>query len=509
VYSPVLHFTGVICQFREVDGNTNIKQHDSFSKQKVMTVASVDDDKSTTQSIPFRHTAEVLPTYAPLPPPVAPHHETTFSEVQRRPSPLPIYEDDLALAQMIQEEELKAAGLSNNESFSSRASPAPSFSSRASPAPSFKSRASPEPSFSSHASPAQIDTQNSNDSSWWFTNRITPIEEDDEEFAKRLQQEERDEHMAMQLQASEEQRMARAHMTDENNIAPGQRKCSPCTRKKLCSAFMMLCIVGGGVVLVLFYGPNIWSKVSGGDPFFRDNWDPGDGNYTVGGFSRWHGREDGLELTLINALTSDWHKIFDKAVSDWNECPALDLSVQTSSPEKTCSAVDGEMKVCNDFYGFTQWTGLNEVYFEGDGKYIISSVAKMNESYLKEASREERQYVMCHEIGHGFGLPHRDENTNNPDLGTCLDYTRNPGNNMSPDETDFSNLIDLYGEFSTRRARRISSTNNSNDVSHFNKINTSRDYKEGLLLYQSEKKEIYELNLGGNIKVVTTVLLAK
>ncbi len=33
---------------------------------------------------------------------------------------------------------------------------------------------------------------------------------------------------------------------------------------------------------------------------------------------------------------------------------------------------------------------------------------------------------MCQEIGHDFGLDHQDENFNNPNLGTCMDYTNDP-----------------------------------------------------------------------------------
>ena len=50
------------------------------------------------------------------------------------------------------------------------------------------------------------------------------------------------------------------------------------------------------------------------------------------------------------------------------------------------------MKVCNDAYGFTGWTGLNEVYFTGGNDRISASVAKMNESYLSGKSGAEKQY---------------------------------------------------------------------------------------------------------------------
>ena len=50
------------------------------------------------------------------------------------------------------------------------------------------------------------------------------------------------------------------------------------------------------------------------------------------------------------------------------------------------------------------------------------------------------------EIGHGFGLPHTDENPRNRDLGNCLDYTNTPENNLRPGEVNFARLRQIYLE---------------------------------------------------------------
>jgi hypothetical protein len=85
---------------------------------------------------------------------------------------------------------------------------------------------------------------------------------------------------------------------------------------------------------------------------------------------------------------------------------------------------------------------------------IQSSVAKMNEYYLNNADYNERLYTMCHEIGHGFGLPHTDENFNNADLGNCLDYTNRPINNLRPGEYNCNRLRTMYGTVNGNRALR-------------------------------------------------------
>jgi hypothetical protein len=75
---------------------------------------------------------------------------------------------------------------------------------------------------------------------------------------------------------------------------------------------------------------------------------------------------------------------------------------------------------------------------------IVTSVAKMNEYYLYNAEYANRQYTMCHEIGHGFGLPHTDENMHNSDMGNCLDYTSTPANNIHPGDVNFDRLASMY-----------------------------------------------------------------
>jgi len=55
--------------------------------------------------------------------------------------------------------------------------------------------------------------------------------------------------------------------------------------------------------------------------------------------------------------------------------------------------------------------------------------------------------VMCQEVGHTFGLAHQDENQTNPNLGTCMDYTRDPDgppSNEHPNSHDYSQLVSIY-----------------------------------------------------------------
>ncbi len=63
---------------------------------------------------------------------------------------------------------------------------------------------------------------------------------------------------------------------------------------------------------------------------------------------------------------------------------------------------------------------------------------------------------MCQEVGHTFGLDHQDENFNNANLGTCMDYTDDPDgtingepDNRYPNQHDFDQLADIYAHLNS------------------------------------------------------------
>lgn len=158
----------------------------------------------------------------------------------------------------------------------------------------------------------------------------------------------------------------------------------------------------------------------------------------------------GLHLTLQNALDDTWQEEYKVAIADWQESPALTLSTERVEVDHTCKRVDGVMVVCNANFGATGWVGINENSIMRG--VITSSVAKMNEYYLRNANYDHRRFTMCHEVGHGLGLPHTDENPYNRNLGNCLDYTDDPEDNVLPGEVNFDKLANMY---LTRRLRRV------------------------------------------------------
>ena len=270
----------------------------------------------------------------------------------------------------------------------------------------------------------------------------------EQEAVRAMEQQFKDEEMARSLAAAEAARMTSLGLSPNDMIdsTDGRRGRSSRGGGGFCNTVhrMISCIIMAGCVgVVLFVVFGIVYRSAGGDvealpPWFRDAWDTQtgwEGDYGQGAnasdFQRWKigKNKKGLKLTLINGLSENWHDHFYQAIEDWNEAGALDLSTVMDNEGPPCEKhTRGMVKTCNGDYGNTDWTGLNELLFENG--WIVSSVAMMNENYLRNARDVERQYVMCHELGHAWGLPHRDEIVGNRDLGTCLDYTLKPQNNM-------------------------------------------------------------------------------
>lgn len=162
---------------------------------------------------------------------------------------------------------------------------------------------------------------------------------------------------------------------------------------------------------------------------------------------------NGLYLLLKNNLDETWQNEFSTAVDNWMDSDPMILRLDTQRiadwESGKCKPEGGLQVVCNGNSGDNGMLGFNNLVFDTQG-VIFSSEAWMNEYYLGNAGWDERLYTMCHELGHGFGLPHTDENPYNKDTFNCMDYTDNPSNNILPGDVNFMRLKVLYGTVSRR-----------------------------------------------------------
>ena len=115
--------------------------------------------------------------------------------------------------------------------------------------------------------------------------------------------------------------------------------------------------------------------------------------------NRWRNKGDGLRLEILNALDERWYPYFEASVREWDEGSpdALTLFSSFRSPDASCEAVQGKLKVCNGNYGDTRWRGINQILLTNG--FIVASSARLNEFYLSGAGPDQAAYTTCHEIG--------------------------------------------------------------------------------------------------------------
>jgi hypothetical protein len=173
-------------------------------------------------------------------------------------------------------------------------------------------------------------------------------------------------------------------------------------------------------------------------------------NHSWGGY-HWARTANPFTLKVGDSVSSSWDSYLKTAQTDWNKSTVLDLTIVAGSGNaKSCKGTAGMIEVCNSTYGNTGWLGIAQISISG--KHITKGVAKMNDTYFNTAkynTPEWKNLVMCQEIAHDFGLDHQDENFDNANLGTCMDYTSNPGTNQHPNAHDYAMLESIYSHADT------------------------------------------------------------
>jgi hypothetical protein len=149
------------------------------------------------------------------------------------------------------------------------------------------------------------------------------------------------------------------------------------------------------------------------------------GNY------HWANEGNGVTLTVRTIFRDQtWSSYYTKALAGWVKGTPLTLNdggTYSGTTSKKCNPISGGVLVCSDAYGFRGWLGIATIWANGD--HITQGTTKLNDSYYGLAAYNTPAYrdlVMCQEIGHDFGLDHQDEQFDNKNLGTCMDYTNTP-----------------------------------------------------------------------------------
>jgi len=160
------------------------------------------------------------------------------------------------------------------------------------------------------------------------------------------------------------------------------------------------------------------------------------------------------QLKLGDNVSSMWDGSLSAASVDWN-ASVIKNAVVAGTSNANCDPTLERVEVCNGSYGENGWLGIAQIWvYRGKDGHIAQAIVKLNETYFALPAYDTlawKQFVMCQEVGHAFGLDHQDENFNNSNLGSCMDYTNDPDgsffgqlNNEHPNQHDYDMLQSIY-----------------------------------------------------------------
>lgn len=247
---------------------------------------------------------------------------------------------------------------------------------------------------------------------------------------------------------------------------------------------------------------------------------PAHANHTWGSY-HWARESNPLLLDLGDNVDSTWEGHLDLASVDWTKSTVLDTKIVSGSTRpRQCRAQAGNVQVCNLGYGNNGWLGIAGISVSGG--HITAGYVKVNDTYfdmLQYNTVDWRQLVMCQEVGHTFGLGHQDENFNNKNLGTCMDYTSNPLkdgiDNTAPNLHDYQLLEAIYdhtdgggggsdggGSCNPRSPKCNNGVSAADILAGMDSIGPAN---WGRLISEHGPMEVYEMDLGGGRKILTHV----
>ena len=219
----------------------------------------------------------------------------------------------------------------------------------------------------------------------------------------------------------------------------------------------------------------------------------------------WARTTQSFTLRAGDNVTSAWDSYLNEAVSDWNPSNVLDLQKVTGGTSGTaCQPTLGRIEVCNAAYGTNGWLGIAQIW--ATRFHITQGLAKMNDTYFNTAAYNTpawRRLVMCQEVAHDFGLDHQDERFDNPNLGSCMDYTSDPDgppSNEHPNAHDFQQLEKIYGHVDTTTT--VGAFPVSGDLNH------PSAWGQLVRSNRNGRVQIFERHLGHDEKLITHVFWA-
>lgn len=212
----------------------------------------------------------------------------------------------------------------------------------------------------------------------------------------------------------------------------------------------------------------------------------------------WARTSNPFTLEYIDSVTPDWDNQLNDTLNQWAVSSVLEFSIagsdDSSKTRKRCPSVTGQMRICNAAYGQNGWLGLATIGLDSNG-HIDQGTAKMNDSYDWYWTPEEKNHVMCQEVGHLFGLGHTSEDGSTQH--TCMDYSTDPTSQW-PNAHDYDQLGEIYSHVDTYNSYSDGSSGggdgggcNAPPGKGCNKFGANVPVPMGILVHHDEHKEIW------------------
>lgn len=224
-------------------------------------------------------------------------------------------------------------------------------------------------------------------------------------------------------------------------------------------------------------------------------------NHSWGGY-HWARTSNPFTVKLGDNVSSTWDAILGTTSSDWSQSTVLDTSIVAGGAKgRNCRPTTGRVEVCNAAYGNNGWLGVAQIWISG-GSHITQGTVKLNDTYFNTAQYNTtpwRNLVMCQEVGHTFGLDHQDENFDNANLGTCMDYTNDPSTNQHPNKHDYDELVTIYTHLDSTSTVGQAVTGSSDIAADSWGQSVAASHADG-------RSSVYVRDLGAGNRLVTFVL---
>lgn len=236
-------------------------------------------------------------------------------------------------------------------------------------------------------------------------------------------------------------------------------------------------------------------------------------NHSWGGY-HWARTSNPFTLKLSDNVSSTWDSYLGTTSGDWSVSSVLDTTIIAGVFNKNCRPTNGRVEVCNKAYGKNGWLGVAQIWINSSS-HITQGTVKVNDTYFNTARYNTpawRNLVMCQEVGHTLGLDHQDETFDNPNLGTCMDYTNNPSTNQHPNQHDYDELALIYGHLDSTNtiASSIDGGGKGKPATVGQDIDLNDPSAWGRAVKQDARghNSLYERDLGNGEKLFTFVTWA-